>query len=320
MHVGVAAVLLERDDLGAAADHLALAERLGEHNGLPQNPYRRRLVLAALREAQGDLDSALELLDAADRVYNGDYSPNVRPVPAVRARLRLRRAELDSAEAWARARGLSAADELSYLHEYEHVTLARLLLARYREDHDAGALDEARALLERLLTSAEAGGRDGTVLELLVLQALARSAGGDVPAALAALGGAVTLGRAEGYVRVFADEGPPMAVLLKALLRRQPADPSVGYVRRLVAAATRGRPRPSAAQGGLLEPLSDRELDVLRLLVTELGGPDIARELQVALSTVRTHTKSIYLKLGVSSRRAAVRRAAELDLLRRGSA
>jgi LuxR family maltose regulon positive regulatory protein len=315
MHVGIAAVLLERDDLGASADHLALAERLGEHNGLPQNPYRRRLVLAGLREAEGDLDSALELLDAADRVYNGDFSPNVRPVPAVRARLRIRRAELSSAGAWARARGLSAADELSYLHEYEHVTLARLLLARYHEDHDAGALDEASALLERLLASAEAGGRDGTVLELLVLQALARSAGGDVPAALAALGRAVALGRAEGYVRVFADEGPPMAALLKALLRRQPADPSVGYVRRLVAAATRGQPRPSAAQAGLLEPLSDRELDVLRLLATELGGPDIARELHVALSTVRTHTKSIYLKLGVSSRRAAVRRAAQLDLI-----
>jgi LuxR family maltose regulon positive regulatory protein len=276
--------------------------------------------MARLREAEGDLDGALELVDAADRVYNGDYSPNVRPVPAVRARLRLRRAELSSAEAWARARGLSAADELSYLHEYEHVTLARLLLARHHEDHGGDALDEATALLERLLAAAEAGDRDGSVLELLILLALARQAGGDRSAALVVLGRAVTLGQAEGYVRVFADEGPPMAALLKALLRRHPGDPCVGYVRRLLAAATRGEPRPVAARAGLLEPLSDRELDVLRLLATELGGPEIARELHVALSTVRTHTKSIYLKLGVSGRLAAVRRATELDLVRRGSA
>ena len=132
MHVGIAAVLLERDDLAAAGEHLDVSRRLGDHNGLPQNPYRWRVAMARLREAEGDLDAALELLDEADRVYVGDYNPNVRPVPAVRARLRLRRGELDEAEAWARERQLSPDDELSYLREYEHVTLARLLLARHR--------------------------------------------------------------------------------------------------------------------------------------------------------------------------------------------
>jgi len=171
--------------------------------------------------------------------------------------------------------------------------------------------------LERLLAAAEAGGRDGTVLEILVLVALAHQAGGDVPAALVATRRAVALAQAEGYVRVFADEGTAVATLLKALLRRRPADPGAGYLRRLVAAASSGGHQPAASQGGLIEPLSDRELDVLRLLATELGGPEVARELHVALSTVRTHTKSIYAKLGVGSRRAAVRRATELDLLAR---
>jgi LuxR family maltose regulon positive regulatory protein len=317
MHVGIAAVLLERDDLAGAAEHLAVAEGLGEHKGLPQNPYRRRLVLARLREAESDLDAALDLIDAAEHVYNGDYAPNVRPVPAMRARLRIRRRELSSADAWARDSGLSAGDDLSYLREYEHVTLARLLLARHISDHDDGALNEAVGLLERLLAAAEAGGRDGTVLEILVLVALAHQAGGDVPAALAATRRAVTLAQAEGYVRVFADEGTAVATLLKALLRRRSADPSAGYLRRLVAAASRGGQQPAASQGGLIEPLSDREHDVLRLLATELDGPEVARELHVALSTVRTHTKSIYAKLGVGSRRAAVRRATELDLLAR---
>ena len=143
--------------------------------------------MARLREAEGDLDAALELLDEADRVYDGDYSPNVRPVPAVRARLRVRRGELGHADVWARERGLSADDELSYLREYEHVTLARLLLARHHGDQDRAALDQAIDLLDRLLAAAEAGGRDGSLIEVLVLQALARQARGDVPAALAAL-------------------------------------------------------------------------------------------------------------------------------------
>jgi len=121
-------------------------------------------------------------------------------------------------------------------------------------------------------------------------------------------------------VRLFADEGPPMAALLKALPKGwgagggkgRPA--AAGHVRRLLAAATRTAQRPAAPQP-LLEPLSERELDVLRLLGTDLDGPDIARELSVSLNTMRTHTRNIYAKLGVTSRRAAVRRAHELDLL-----
>ncbi len=311
MHVGIAAVLLERDDLAAAAEHLAVSQRLGEHKGLPQNPYRERLVLARLREAEGDLDAALELLDEAGRVYNGDYSPNVRPVPALRARLRLRRHELGHANAWARERQLSARDELTYLREYEHVTLARLLLAR-SADGSRQDLDDAVGLLDRLLAAAEDGQRAGTVIEILLLQALARQAGAETPAALDTLGRAVTLAEPEGYVRLFADEGPPVASLLR-LLAKDDRVPR-GYVRRLLAAST-GRPDGGASGQPLVDPLSERELDVLRLLASDLDGPDIARELTVSLNTLRTHTKRIYAKLGVTSRRAAVQRAQALHLL-----
>ena len=311
MHVGIAAVLLERDDLAAAAEHLAISRRLGEHKGLPQNPYRERLALARLREAEGDLDAALELLDAADRVYNGDYSPNVRPVPAVRARLRQRRHELGPANAWARERGLSTEDELSYLREYEHVTLARLLIAR-GADGSAHDLDDAVGLLDRLLAATAEGQRGGTVIEVLMLQALARQARGDAAAALAAVTGAVTRAEAEGYVRLFADEGPPMAALLRPLMKDDRAPR--GYVRRLLAACT-GRPDSSPSAQPLVDPLSERELEVLRLLATDLDGPDIARQLVVSLNTLRTHTKRIYTKLGVTNRRAAVQRGHDLKLL-----
>ena len=311
MHVGIAGVLLDRDDLVAAAEHLAVSHRLGEYKGLPQNPYRWRLASARLREAEGDLDAALELLDEADRVYVGDYLPNVKPIPAVRARLQLRRGELDQAESWARERRLSPDDELSYLHEYEHVTLARLLLARYRCARDATALEDALGLVERLQAAAQEGERGGSVLEVLILWALAHQARGDVPAALDGLQRAVTLAQPEGYVRVFADEGPPMAALLRALTRHS-ASPA--YVRRLLAATTRTDHRPGRP-AALVEPLSDRELDVLRLLGTDLDGPAIARALSVSLNTVRTHTRNIYAKLGVTSRRAAVRTAHDVNLL-----
>ena len=202
------------------------------------------------------------------------------------------------------------ADDLSYLREFEHITLARVLLARYAAERAEGSLQEATRLLERLLRAAEEGQRTGSVIEILVLQALAHQARGDIPAALAPLQRAMSLAEPEGYVRIFADEGAPMAALLRAAAKQ---GTTRNYVRRLLAAVTKTEDSTPASQG-LIEPLSERELDVLRLLRTDLDGPDIARELVVSLNTVRTHTKNIYAKLGVNNRRAAVRRARELDL------
>jgi LuxR family maltose regulon positive regulatory protein len=302
MHVALAGVLTERDDLAGAAEQLAAAARLGEHRGLPQNPYRSRVAEARLLEAQGDTNAALALLDEAERRYDGDYSPEVAPVSAVRARLRIRRGELGEAESWARGRQLSTDDLPTYLREYEHLTLARLLLAR--RDAAAGGL------LERLRTSAEDGARLGSVLEILVLQALAAAARGETPAALDALRQAVALAEPAGAVRVVTDEGPPVVALLRTLTKQ---DPAAGYARRLLTAGTGDTTTPTV----LVDPLSDRELDVLRLLGSDLDGPDIARELSVSLNTMRTHTKSIYAKLGVNTRRTAVRRAHELGVFPR---
>ena len=143
-----------------------------------------------------------------------------------------------------------------------------------------------------------------------MLRALAHQTLGDIPAALACLERAMTLAEPEGYVRVFIDEGPPMAALLRAAAKQGIAR---NYVRRLLAAVSETE-HDSPIKQALIEPLSERELDVLRLLGTELDGPAIARELMVSLNTMRTHTKNIYAKLAVTNRRAAVRRAAELDL------
>ena len=148
-----------------------------------------------------------------------------------------------------------------------------------------------------------------------MLQALAHQARGDLPAALAPLERALTLAEPEGYVRIFVDEGPPHGGPAGSgrEQRDRRATTSAGCWR--PSATVRATARPPDRH--LVEPLSERELDVLRLLATDLDGPDIARELVVSLNTVRTHTKNIYAKLGVNNRRAAVRRAEELDLLSR---
>jgi LuxR family maltose regulon positive regulatory protein len=311
MYVGMSQITCERDDLPAATRHLLHAEAPGEQTWLPQNPYRWRVAMARVREAEGDLDGALELLDAALKVYMGDFSPNVRPIPALRARVLAAQGRVGEALAWARDQGLSAEDDLSYLREFEHVTLARALLAQSRAQPAGAPIADAVRMLERLLEAAEAGERTGSVIEILVLQALTHHTRGNVSGALAALERALTLAEPEGYVRLFAGEGPPMASLLRAAAKQGIA---LSYIHRLLAAVNSSEDRPPLRQG-LIEPLSQRELEVLRLLASDLDGPDIARELTVSLNTVRTHTKSIYAKLGVNSRRAAVRRAGELNLL-----
>jgi LuxR family maltose regulon positive regulatory protein len=321
MHVGLSELHLERNDLHAAAQRLLTAQELGDHAELTHNRYRRRVAMARLRQADGDLDGALALLDEAERLYVGGFFPDVRPVAALKARVWLAQGRVSDALAWALQRGLSAGDELSYVREYEHITLARALLARAISERADGATRDAADLLERLLRAADEGGRAGSATEILALLAVAHHALGDIRAALVPLERALTLAEPEGYVSLFVDLGAPMAALLEAAVRRGTAP---GYAGQLLAAFAGDRDaapdatvRAASAPQGLVEPLSERELDVLRLLGGDLDGPDIARQLFVSLNTLRTHTKNIYAKLGVNSRREAVRRAADLDLLPR---
>jgi LuxR family transcriptional regulator, maltose regulon positive regulatory protein len=316
MYVGLSQLLCERGELQAATQHLLRSQEQGEHTGFPQHPYRWRVAMACVREAEGDLDGALALLDEAQRRYTGDFAPPVRPIAALKTRVWLAQGRVNESLGWARAQGLSAHDELSYLREFEHITLARVLLAQHARDGEAHTRREAVGLLGRLLQAAKAGERTGNVIEILVVQALAHQMRGDIPAALAALEVALALAAPEDYVRVFVREGPPMEHLLREALAR---GITPGYARRLLAVCstdlqTPALPVPRTSQP-LVEPLSQRELDVLRLLRTELSGPEIARELVIGLSTVRTYTKSIYGKLHVTSRRAAVNRAVELGLI-----
>ena len=311
LYRGISELYCERGDLEAAAQQLLTSKKLGEQ-AMPTGWQHRLCVAEArIREVQGNLDGALELLDEAGRLYIRSPLPDVRPIAALKTRVWVRQGRLTEALGWVREQGLSVDDELIFVREFEHITLARVLVAKYKSNRVHGAIHEATGLLKRLLQAAEEGLRTGSVIEMLVLQALAREAQGDIPPALASLERALALAEPEGYVRVFVDEGQPMAALLREAAKHGIAP---NYVSRLRAAFSRAEDGTSIAQL-LPEPLSKRELEVLRLLGSELTGPEIARGLFVSLNTLRTHIKNIFNKLGVNNRRAAIRRAEELDLL-----
>jgi LuxR family transcriptional regulator, maltose regulon positive regulatory protein len=307
----------EHNDLNAATQHLLRSQALGELAELPQNPYRWRVAMARIRVAQGDLDGALDLLDQAERLYDGDFSPNVRPVATWKTWVWVAQGRLGEALGWAREQGLEASDDLSYLREFNHITLARVLLARYRGDRTDRSMYGVVGLLERLLPAAQAGGRMGNVLEILLLQALAHQTQGDLPAALVPLERALTLAEPEGYVRSFVDEGPPMAVLLEEAAKHGIAP---NYVRQLLAAfeaekqQSENNSYPPPAQP-LIEPLSPREVEVLQLIAQGLSNQEISERLFLALGTVKGHNQQIFGKLQVQRRTEAVARARELGLL-----
>ena len=218
-----------------------------------------------------------------------------------------------------RERDLSADDDLSYLREFEHITLARVLIARYKSEREDRSIHEAVGLLKRLLEAAEEGRRTGSVIEILVLQALAHEAQGNIPVALVPLERALTLAEPEGYVRIFVDEGAPMAALLRRAALPGVAPPYVSkLLNALDAEATvrRGPAGPaSPVAQPLEEPLSERELEVLRLVATGMSNRDIARDLVLATGTVKKHINNIFTKLNVRSRTQAAAQATKLGLL-----
>ena len=196
--------------------------------------------------------------------------------------------------------------ETEYVREFEDLTLARVLLA---EDRPSQAL----ALLDPMLAAAGAAGRRGAVIEIHALRALARHALDEPEEALEEIEQALALAEPEGYLRLFVDMGQPMAALLKAAGSRGVAPHYVG--RLLAAFAPAGQAEPAAERQPLVEPLTDRELEVLELLAEGLSNREIGRRLFVSLPTVKSHTGSIYGKLGVHSREQAVARARALAIL-----
>jgi LuxR family maltose regulon positive regulatory protein len=320
-HVGLAEVMYERDELDRALDHASHGILLCRQLAFTPPLAAGLAVVARIRQARGDPGAALAAMSEAGQV---ELSPQVvallNPVPSQHARLLLAQGEVRAASQWARAASLRPEDEPDYPREPGFLVLARVLLA---ENRPAPAL----TLLQRLLAAAVSQHRIGSVIEIQALRAVALAAHGDHASALSALAEALTLAGPQGYVRVFADEGAPMRALLTRLSAAQrdqlaPArDIDAGYLAALVRAcgqAVPGPPRQRAAATaapGLIEPLSDRELEVLRLLAAGRSNQQIARDLFVALDTVKKHVTHVLGKLGAANRTEAAARARQVGLI-----
>ena len=321
VHVGLAEVHYERDELAAATEHARVGIEQCRRLAYAPAIVAGYISLARIRQAGGDLLGALAAVDEAGLVMPHALVDLRFPLAAVRARLVLAAGNLTEAADWLRSRGVAVDDEPVYRREPEYRALARLLLV---EHNPTAALE----LLQRWQALAAAQGRPVGVLRLRVLAALAHEAAGDRPAALAALADSLVLAAPEGYLRVFLDEGAPMAGLLHELmtgrrLERFGAGPVPrAFLSRLADAFERdGTPvlspagRGAVTPPGMLHPLSTREHEVLTLLATGHPNRAIAAELFITVDTVKRHISHVFEKLGVANRTQAVARAHDLGLL-----
>lgn len=314
-HIGIAEILYEQDQLDEATRHVTqgieLCRQLISTQSLATGLARR----AWIQQARGDPRRALESMKEASRVLTShDVVSLFNPVPAARARLLLAQGRLPEVAAWVEERGCGEDHQPAYAREAEYLVLVRLLLAKAMPDRALGLLGRLRAL-------AEDQGRTGSVIEAGALEALAIGAVGDRSRALERLAGALALGRPEGYVRVFADEGRPMAALLGGLVgggRRQAASGtaavSTDYLGRLLR-AVRMSATQAGARAGMVEALTARELEVLAMLAAGRSNREISERLVVTLDTVKKHVTHILDKLGAANRTQAVAMGRELGLI-----
>ena len=311
-YAGLAEIAYQRDELDAALRHATEAIALCRQFVYTPPLAGGLATLAMIRQATGDPAGALEAITEAGQAAPGPAGL-LNPVPARRARLLLAQGDLPAATRFAQENGLGPDDEPDYARESGHLVLARLLLAQDRPG-------QSLALLDRVHAAAKAQNRGDSLIEAGALRALARAAVGDEAAAVTAIAEALALACPQGYVRVFADEGPPMAALLGKLIAARrtghvAAGIPLGYLARLQRAFGPGQPTRDLVPSGIVDPLTSREYEVLTMLAAGRSNQAIARELVVTLDTVKKHVGHVLGKLGAANRTEAVARARELSLI-----
>ncbi len=306
VYAGLSKISYERNRLEDAARYahqcIEICNRWGSF-GIQAAAY---VLLAQMEHSQGHSERAQEAMRAAEQLERQHrFSPRQSiGVKSALARLWLAQGDLERPAYLVQQSGIAPGDKIPYLREPEYLILLRLLLAQ-------GDYDAALSLSERLLQKAEAAGRVGQVIEILILQALAFQGKRDMPRALATLDRAILLAQPEGYVRTFLDEGEPMT---KLLYQAQAHRIGAGYASELLSAvgqATSTTPPPIQL---LVEPLSMRELEVLKLIEAGHSNQEIAARLVISMPTVKRHISNIYAKLGAKNRTQAVSLGRELRL------
>lgn len=268
----------------------------------------RYVCLAKILCSRQDLDGAEKIVLKMDQLMRTSVIPPwvITQIKAVKARIYLMKGNIDILEKWVDECGLKLDDELTILHEAEHVMFARILIAQ-------GRFGDALGLLNRLIAEDEKAGRVLNQIETLILQALALKKLNKETESMAAVKKALSLAEPGGYTRVFVDEGPHMAKLLEKTLDAKGKSPRA-FVKKLLPAFRLRQIMQS--DDGPIEGLSERELEVLRFIAAGLANKKITEELFISMSTVKTHLRNIYGKLNVHSRTEAIVKAKELGLLK----
>lgn len=309
-HLGLGLLHHEMGEDERSAHHLQKAFELGRQTTIVDWMYRKSLAQAYLKESEGDYDAALDLLDEAARVYVRTPIPNLRPVEAMKACIYLKQNRLDKAQVWAVQSGLTLQDKPEHLHEFERLTLAKITLIDSPKQEQ---VQDVLKLLDAQLRLAQKQNRLRSQVDILNLQAFAHQIIGENAQAISALEQALKLAEPEGYLRLFTGQGKPFTELLTKIKSGYLQN----YAKRILAKLSpQNNIHPSSfILQPLIDPLSERELEVLRLIVQGLSNQEISQKLVVALSTVKGHNLRIFAKLQAKSRTEAVARARELGLL-----
>jgi LuxR family maltose regulon positive regulatory protein len=326
VEAGLADVHYEWNDLGAALAHLEQGLNLMPWWGKADDFALTYLTLGRIRLAQANLSGALEAVEKATQAIrdSGVFCEAQQAVEYAQVRLWLAGGDLAAANRWAASQEerLRSDGHFGFDNELAQIALARVYLAQARPT-------EASALLAQLEAQSRSAGRMGRALEITLLRALALKRSGDSKGAHLALAACLEQAEPEGYVRLFLDEGRPVQALLAEWLAHSDGGALRAYAGRLLSqfepasqAIQLGQGRVSPVKGAaasmgeaLVEPLSQREMEVLRIIATGSTNREIARQLVVSPGTVKAHTASIYRKLDVANRTEAVARARQLGIL-----
>jgi LuxR family maltose regulon positive regulatory protein len=318
VQVALGDLLREQNQLETAGQHLTQSIDRAIQNQQP-GLMMGYITLARVRQAQGDFQAAWAAIHAAERCQIWMWS-TILSVETCKVRLYLAQGNLDAAIAWAERNNLSVEGELHYSateqfptgSELDYLTYARVMLAYGQQKSSPSHLQDAFRLLTRLYEFAQAGGRTIRVMETLLLQALVWQAQGNQKQSLNSLNQALSIPRQGNYIRLFLDEGKPMAKLLQTAVSKNIHSDKANHLLTLFGLVEE---KQSALVQPLIEPLSERELEVLHYLATGMTNQAIAQQLFVSLAAVKWHARNIYGKLDVNNRTQAVARARELGIL-----
>jgi LuxR family maltose regulon positive regulatory protein len=302
-------VLAELNDMNRALDKVKKGVELATRGGDLMHEVTSNLCLVRVLFSSGDITGAEDVIQSMEITAREYDLPlwDLLQLSAWQARIWLAQGKLDLASKWVGEHELDIDGYPTYLHEMEYIVFARILIVQ-------GKLDKAARLLQRLLEAAQAGGRTTRLIEILLLQALAFQVQENTADAISKLENALSLAEPGGFVRIFVDEGSPIEALIKKI---KPEDERMKkYLRKLRAAFSYKELHPaSLGSQPLIEPLSEREIEVLQLIAEGLTNQEIASRLFLSLNTVKVHNRNIYAKLGTHNRTKAVAKATGLGVL-----